>query len=92
MIKHVFTCFYFILDVLKMERVMVTGASGLLGRQIVRELHSASWDVLGIAYQRVGERMKRVDLCEETELRKAIQDFKVLFQSSVITQLTEIGK
>lgn len=39
------------------KRVLITGASGLLGRQLVSEFVGKSWDVLGLAFSRATGRV-----------------------------------
>ncbi|XP_045606288.1 methionine adenosyltransferase 2 subunit beta [Procambarus clarkii] len=43
-------------------RILVTGASGLLGRAVVRALKEKEWDVVGIAFSRVGPELIKCDL------------------------------
>ena len=42
------------------KRVAVTGASGLLGRQLVQTFASDEWDCLGLAYSRARDRLLKV--------------------------------
>lgn len=59
-------------------RVIVTGASGLLGRAIYKEFKSSSnWDVVGWAFSRAGEGLMKVDITDKEAVTKAIMDFKV---------------
>ena len=61
------------------HRVLVTGASGLLGRAIVKEFReSSSWEVLGLAFSRAGEGLKRVDLRDRKAVNDVINEFKVI--------------
>lgn len=61
-----------------MGRVVVTGASGLLGRAIFREFKtSSSWEVQGWAFSRGGEGLVKVDITDKDAVTKAIVDFKV---------------
>ncbi|CAH1778051.1 unnamed protein product [Owenia fusiformis] len=60
-----------------MARVLITGASGLLGRAIFREFTALqSWETLGLAFSRCGANLKKVDLTKEAEVVAVIQDFK----------------
>lgn len=52
-----------------MKSVLVTGASGLLGRMLVRELRAAGFDVRGTAFQRAGNGLDRLDLCDGAAVR-----------------------
>jgi len=61
------------------KRVLITGASGLLGRAIFREFKSdSSWTVCGLAFSRAGEDLVRVDLTCREAVDKVVEDFKVL--------------
>ena len=60
-----------------MPRVLITGASGLLGRALVKEFTKASWDVTGLAYSRAGGILKKVDLRDSDAVTNVIKDFKV---------------
>lgn len=59
------------------KRVLVTGASGLLGRAIMNAFSDApNWEVLGLAHSRVSGNLKKVDLLNFEETKKVIEDFK----------------
>lgn len=61
-----------------MGRVMITGASGLLGRAIYREFKSSGhWEVLGLAFSRTAGGLVKVDITDKEAITKAIEDFKV---------------
>ncbi|XP_077984035.1 methionine adenosyltransferase 2 subunit beta-like [Glandiceps talaboti] len=59
-----------------MKRVLITGASGLLGRPILKEFSSASWEVFGCAFTRATGSLRKVDICDENQIRAAMQEFK----------------
>lgn len=42
------------------KRVIVTGGSGLLGRQLVQRFASDEWDCLGLAYSRARGKLRKV--------------------------------
>ena len=57
--------------------VLVTGATGLLGRQVVKAFEQEGWDVKGTGYSRAnGTSVLKVDLGNETEVIKALDDSK----------------
>ena len=59
-------------------KVLVTGASGLLGRAIMKELQAApSCDVLGLAFSRTKGALRKVDIRDEGEVKQVMQEFKV---------------
>ncbi|CAK7209495.1 hypothetical protein SBRCBS47491_000463 [Sporothrix bragantina] len=56
-----------------MSRVLVTGASGLLGRQVVRAFQQAGWDVTGTAFSRAnGTSLIKVDLEDAAAVKDAL--------------------
>ncbi len=60
-----------------MKKVLITGASGLVGRALVTEFSKHSWDVLGLAYSRAGGALKKVDLRDSEAVNGVIKEFKV---------------
>jgi dTDP-4-dehydrorhamnose reductase len=50
-------------------RALVTGAHGLLGKEVCRELEARSWEVLGVD---IGE----VDICDLDGLKRLARDFR----------------
>lgn len=59
------------------HRVIVTGASGLLGRAIFKEFRSSSdWEVLGLAFSRARDGLAQVDLSDKEATAETINKFK----------------
>ena len=58
------------------KKVLVTGASGLLGRQILECFRAEKWEVLGLAYSRAKEGLRRVDLCDPAQVEGVLDEFK----------------
>lgn len=59
-----------------MKKVLVTGASGLLGRSVLQSFTQAGWNVLGLAYSRVKERLRKVDLCDPEQVKNVLDEFQ----------------
>eukprot|EP00066_Takifugu_rubripes_P006243 XP_003970887.2 PREDICTED: methionine adenosyltransferase 2 subunit beta isoform X1 [Takifugu rubripes] len=57
-------------------KVLVTGATGLLGRAVCREFQNNSWAVLGIGFRRARSGILRCDLTDEEAVRGLLQDYK----------------
>lgn len=58
------------------KRVIVTGGSGLLGRQLVQRFASDEWDCLGLAYSRARGKLRKVDLCDASQVEHVLDDFQ----------------
>jgi S-adenosylmethionine synthetase len=56
---------------------LVTGATGLLGRQVVKAFQSADWNVIGTGFTRATPpSILKVDLGSEAETVKALDEVK----------------
>lgn len=58
------------------RKVLVTGASGLLGRELMRRFRQEKWQNLGLAFSRTREDLLRVDLRDRAEVEKVLVDFR----------------
>ena len=58
------------------KKVLVTGASGLLGREIFKCFSAAKWEILGLAYSRAKDDLKKVDLCNRMEVESVLEEFE----------------
>ena len=59
------------------KTVVVTGATGLLGRQVLDAYKSAGWKVTGTGWSRANPpSILKVDLAEEAELKTLLNDVK----------------
>lgn len=59
------------------KKALVTGASGLLGRQVLAAFKDARWDVVGTGLTRATPpSIIKLDLCNESEIEKALDDIK----------------
>mmetsp|Transcript_4831 Transcript_4831/g.8364 ORF Transcript_4831/g.8364 Transcript_4831/m.8364 type:complete len:364 (-) Transcript_4831:183-1274(-) len=61
-------------------RVLITGATGLIGRELMSELTPSRWEVLGLgrsrlAHVRAGE-VRSCDLTEDGAAEKVVEDFR----------------
>ena len=60
----------------KDPKVLITGASGLFGRAIVKCFTESLWEVLGLAYSRAGGRLRKVDLCDSEAVEKVLEEYE----------------
>ena len=60
-----------------LHRVMITGASGLLGRAVMQQFsNSDCWEVLGLAHTRAANNLKKLNLLDFDETKRVVEDFK----------------
>lgn len=64
------------IEVNMVNKVLVTGASGLLGREVLQSFTRAGWNVLGLAYSRAREGLKKVDLCDPKQVENVLDEFQ----------------
>ncbi|KAM9781886.1 methionine adenosyltransferase 2 subunit beta isoform X2 [Syngnathus typhle] len=57
-------------------RVLVTGASGLLGRAVLKEFRKRGCAVTGTAYRRAGARLLHCDLTDEDAVKQLLSQCK----------------
>jgi S-adenosylmethionine synthetase len=56
---------------------LITGATGLLGRQVVKAFERAGWDVKGTGFTRAKPpTILKLDLGSEADVAKTIEDIK----------------
>uniref|UniRef100_UPI00398E9722 methionine adenosyltransferase 2 subunit beta n=1 Tax=Pristiophorus japonicus TaxID=55135 RepID=UPI00398E9722 len=58
------------------RRVLVTGATGLLGRAVYKEFLDNNWNAVGCGYRRARPKFEKVNLLDPGAVRKIIQEFK----------------
>jgi NAD(P)-dependent dehydrogenase (short-subunit alcohol dehydrogenase family) len=57
--------------------VLVTGATGLLGRQVVKEFSIRGWTVKGTGFSRAdGKDVIKLDFAEEAAIERVLDDIK----------------
>ncbi|CAL1611667.1 unnamed protein product [Knipowitschia caucasica] len=57
-------------------RVLVTGATGLLGRSLCRQLRSDGWIVIATGFSRASPRMHQCDLTSEEQVQRLVRTHK----------------
>jgi S-adenosylmethionine synthetase len=59
------------------KRILITGASGLLGRDCMAVFsRDPEWETLGLAFTRVGENLRKVDLTNADQVTAVVREFK----------------
>jgi S-adenosylmethionine synthetase len=59
------------------KTALITGATGLLGRQVVKAFTRASWEVKGTGYTRASPpTILKLDLSSTAEVEKTLEDVK----------------
>lgn len=59
------------------KNVLVTGATGLLGRQVVKAFSKNDWNATGIGFSRAdGTTVLKVNLASTAEVEKALETVK----------------
>ena len=58
------------------KKVLITGASGLLGREVLRCFEAANWQVLGLAYSRATGNLQKVDLTDASQVEAIMKKFQ----------------
>eukprot|EP00164_Ancoracysta_twista_P000753 GFYU01000990.1.p1 GENE.GFYU01000990.1~~GFYU01000990.1.p1 ORF type:complete len:301 (+),score=61.05 GFYU01000990.1:45-947(+) len=59
-----------------MSSVVVTGASGLLGRAVIKVLKASNVNVTGLAFSRTGNGLVKCDLTNADEVEKVLSELK----------------
>lgn len=60
-----------------MNKVLITGASGLLGRAILKEFEAdGGWECMGLAFTRANANLRKVDLKDENAVREVVSQFR----------------
>ncbi|XP_030069502.1 methionine adenosyltransferase 2 subunit beta [Microcaecilia unicolor] len=57
-------------------RVLITGATGLLGRAVYKEFNENNWNAVGCGYSRARPRFEQVNLLDTTAIHDLIEDFQ----------------
>ena len=69
------------LDLKKMNKILITGASGLLGRKVLSYFENeckTNWSCLGLCFSRnKNQALKSCDLTDTTQINGLINEFKV---------------
>jgi len=58
------------------KKVLITGATGMLGRQVFRVFVESGWNVKGLGHSRARDPMVKCDLLQHGEVEAQIKDFR----------------
>ena len=60
------------------QKILITGASGLLGREVYRVCKAHSdWTLVGLGLSRCGEQFKKIDLTDDIRVQEIIHEHQV---------------
>ena len=64
-------------------RVLVTGATGLLGRQVVKAFERAGYDVVGTGFSRASPpKILKVDIQDAEQVKQLFDEVKYVIYAS----------
>ncbi|XP_012499448.1 PREDICTED: methionine adenosyltransferase 2 subunit beta [Propithecus coquereli] len=72
------------------RRVLVTGATGLLGRAVFKEFQENNWHAVGCGFRRARPKFEQVNLLDSNAVHHIIHDFQVWF-SIIICYYSSLG-
>lgn len=58
------------------KTALITGATGLLGRQVVKGFDAAGWDVKGTGFTRASSTILKLDLGSEADVEATLEQVK----------------
>ncbi|XP_029816054.1 methionine adenosyltransferase 2 subunit beta [Manacus vitellinus] len=58
------------------RRVLITGATGLLGRAVFKEFRENNWNAVGCGYRRAQPRFEQINLLDSIAVHDIIHDFQ----------------
>ena len=64
------------------KTALVTGATGLLGRQVQKAFQEAGWDAIGTGFSRSGPSIRRLDLADASAVAALLDEVKYESPSS----------
>uniref|UniRef100_A0A8C8YRV8 Methionine adenosyltransferase 2 subunit beta n=1 Tax=Prolemur simus TaxID=1328070 RepID=A0A8C8YRV8_PROSS len=59
------------------RRVLVTGATGLLGRAVFKEFQQNNWHAVGCGFRRARPKFEQVNLLDSNAVHHIIHDFQL---------------
>ncbi|XP_031980696.1 methionine adenosyltransferase 2 subunit beta isoform X3 [Corvus moneduloides] len=58
------------------RRILITGATGLLGRAVFKEFNENNWNAVGCGYRRAQPRFEQINLLDSIAVHDIIHDFQ----------------
>lgn len=71
------------------RRVLITGATGLLGRAVYKEFQQSNWHAVGCGFRRARPKFEQVNLLDSEAVHHLIHDFQLQLEhfSSTLAQI-----
>jgi S-adenosylmethionine synthetase len=58
------------------QRALITGATGLLGRQVLMAFDEAEYEVVGTGYSRASDKILKLDIQDEKAVARLLNEVK----------------
>lgn len=63
------------------ETAVITGATGLLGRQVLKSFDSAGFNAIGTGFNRATDKIRKLDIQNADEIEKLFNEVKYAYTS-----------
>jgi S-adenosylmethionine synthetase len=69
------------------ETAIITGATGLLGRQVLKSFESAGYNAVGTGFSRATDHIRMVDIQNTDEVNKLFDEVKYALNTHLHTHM-----